>query len=84
MPKIQTYVNNNVYEQITDLVTIRETGRHRRSIAFQCIFYAAGTGPARLYDSAGKERGALIRWSTTNSCWKMFRGYELCVQKFLK
>ncbi|EAX3641215.1 relaxosome protein TraM [Salmonella enterica subsp. enterica serovar Stanleyville] len=24
MPKIQTYVNNNVYEQITDLVTIRK------------------------------------------------------------
>ncbi|EAB8703066.1 conjugal transfer protein TraM, partial [Salmonella enterica subsp. enterica] len=24
MPKIQTYVNNNVYEQITDLVTVRK------------------------------------------------------------
>lgn len=24
MPKIQTYVNNNVYEQITELVTIRK------------------------------------------------------------
>lgn len=24
MPKIQTYVNNNVYEQITDLVSIRK------------------------------------------------------------
>ncbi|EJL3872746.1 conjugal transfer relaxosome DNA-binding protein TraM [Escherichia coli] len=24
MPKIQTYVNNNVYEQITDLVTLRK------------------------------------------------------------
>jgi len=24
MPKIQTYVNNNVYEQITDLVVIRK------------------------------------------------------------
>lgn len=24
MPKIQTYVNNNVYEQITDLATVRK------------------------------------------------------------
>nr|QUN03555.1 TraM [Salmonella enterica subsp. enterica serovar Weltevreden] len=84
MPKIQTYVNNNVYEQITDLVTIRKQEGIEEASLSNVSSMLLELGLRVYMIQQEKREGALIRWSTTNSCWKTFRGYVLCVQKFLK
>lgn len=84
MPKIQTYVNNNVYEQITDLVTIRKQEGIEEASLSNVSSMLLELGLRVYMIQQEKREGDLIRWSTTSSCWKTFRGYVLCVQKFLK
>lgn len=74
MPRIQTFVSNQVREEIESLVTERrQEGATENDATVSSVTSMLIELGLRVYRIQREKRKVdLIRWSTTNSCWTIY------------
>ncbi len=75
MPRIQTFVSNQVREEIENLVTERrQEGATENDATVSSVTSMLIELGLRVYRIQREKRKVdLIRWSTTNSCWIIYQ-----------
>lgn len=75
MPRIQTFVSNQVREEIENLVTERrQEGATENDATVSSVTSMLIELGLRVYRiQREKKEVDLIRWSTTNSCWIIYQ-----------
>lgn len=76
MPRIQTFVSNQVREEIENLVTERrQEGATENDATVSSVTSMLIELGLRVYriQREKKRKVDLIRWSTTNSCWIIYQ-----------
>ncbi|EEY7959244.1 TPA: hypothetical protein K8323_004929 [Escherichia coli] len=75
MPRIQTFVSNQVRKEIENLVTERrQEGATENDATVSSVTSMLIELGLRVYRiQREKKKMDLIRWSTTNSCWIIYQ-----------
>lgn len=83
MPRIQTFVSNQVREEIESLVTERrQEGATEHDATVSSVTSMLIELGLRVYRiQREKKEGALTRWSITRSCWITWPESGQCVQR---
>ena len=84
MPKIQTYVNNNVYEQITDLVTVRKQEGIEEASLSNVSSMLLELGLRVYMIQQEKKEGGFNQMEYNKLMRENGSRVRRCVQKFLK